>query len=130
MIKIVYKILPVFIIYTDKLSAAVFGGTSKFCFIKIRPRYKDDIGLLNHELTHVKQFYRLSLLHGILVRFSKKYRLKIELEAYKNQLLSYPVEDRERKILYFAKFMSERYDIDKTVDECYKLLKKEIKNNE
>ena len=122
MIKTVYKILPAFIIYTNKLSAAVFGGTSKFCFIKIRPRYKDDIGLLNHELTHVKQFYRLSIVHQYLNHFSKKYRLKIELEAYKNQLLSYPVEDRERKTLYFAKFLSERYGLDKTVDECYKLL--------
>jgi len=127
MIKTVYKILPAFISYTDNLPKGI-GGQAKFCFIKIRPRYKDDIGLLNHELIHVKQFYRLPILNEYLNQFSKKYRLKIELEAYKVQLLSYPVEDRERKILYFAKFMSERYDLDKTVDECYKLLKERAKD--
>ena len=124
MIKTVYKILPAFITYTDNLPE-VMGGWAKFCFIKILNKYKDDIGLLNHELTHVKQFYRLGLFH-VFLTLLKKYRLKIELEAYKAQLLSYPEEDRERKILYFAKFLSERYNLDKTVDECYHLLKKEV----
>jgi len=123
MIKTIYKILPAFISYVDKLPKEK-GGKAKFCFIKILKKYKDDIGLLNHELTHVRQFYRLSVIHEYLNHFSKKYRLKIELEAYRNQLLSYPEKDREKKILYFAKFLSERYSLDKSVDECYKLLRK------
>lgn len=58
------------------------------CRIVIRPKYTHDIGLLNHELTHCKQ-YATNIFHGLLWAFSKKYRLKCELEAYRIQVETY-----------------------------------------
>lgn len=96
MIKFVYKIFPAIVIYNDKLVPNGFGGYTRLFAIFLKNKYKTDEGLLQHELTHVKQFYRIPLLHSYLYMFSKKYRLKCEIEAYKVQLSYYT--DKEKKI--------------------------------
>lgn len=42
--------------YTDVLPAD-FGGTTKGPFIRIRPQYRHDQGLLEHEKFHVRQWW-------------------------------------------------------------------------
>ena len=47
-----------------------FGGTAQGPIIRILPKYKDDIGLLEHEKVHVRQWYTwlaLGLLIGTLL---------------------------------------------------------------
>ena len=66
--------------YTDRLPAFVKGGITLWRFVFIRPQYRDDAGLLNHELTHVRQGWRM-----LLYPFSK-YRPQLEVEAYREQL--------------------------------------------
>ena len=47
-----------------------FGGTAQGPIIRILPKYKDDIGLLEHEKVHVRQWYAwlaLGLLIGTLL---------------------------------------------------------------
>lgn len=81
--------IPHILIYTDRLPENSNGCANAF-IIRIRPSHKDDRGLLEHELIHVKQFWCHGLLiHSVLYRYNKRYRLKCEVEAYRKQL-EYP----------------------------------------
>ncbi|MEA2036915.1 MAG: hypothetical protein U9O94_05365 [Nanoarchaeota archaeon] len=83
------------IIYTDDLPESV-GGRCEYsaipifgkCTIKIKPKYKDDIGLLNHELEHYRQF-RSNPLHALMYEYIDSYRYKCELKAYAEQIKEY-----------------------------------------
>jgi len=84
--------VPDKVIYTDNLNEGVGGNCSYGLFsttIRIRPKYKSDMGILNHEATHSKQFGRLFWAHSILAKFSTKYRLLIEIQAYREQVKIY-----------------------------------------
>ena len=99
----VYKILPAVIIY--KKIAKPFAGKAHAMVVFIDPNYIGDKGLLEHELVHVKQFYRFPF-HGLLYKFNSWYRLKCEVEAYKKQL-----EFNPSKLDTFAGYISERYNL-------------------
>jgi hypothetical protein len=77
--------LPHILFYTDWIKENKGGSTNAFV-IRIRPKYKHDAGIYEHELTHVKQWWRTAGLHSLFYIFSKKYRLKSEVEAYRKQL--------------------------------------------
>jgi hypothetical protein len=109
--------LPHLTIYTDNLPPNVNGRTNAFV-VRIQPRCKDDVGVHNHEYTHVKQWYKVlaiwlafsallvagtydSLgytlapiavagigLHGLLYMFVRSYRLEAEAQAYAEQVRS------------------------------------------
>lgn len=90
------------VIYTDDIDSK-FGGFceypnllsrvfSKPCVIKIRPKYKDDLGLLKHELKHVEQF-NADYFYGLKYKFLKSFRYKMELEAYAEQIKEYQYSD-------------------------------------
>ena len=94
-IKFVYKCLPAFIFYVKDISIIgkwmkekKYLGYTVYNLVFIRKSQVNNKCLLQHELTHVKQVYRtLMVIHGWLYRFSKKYRLKAEAEAYAQQAL-------------------------------------------
>lgn len=102
--------------YTDQM-ADNQAGYARAWFVRIRPKYKDDKGLHNHELTHVAQFWKMFGLHSLMYLASKKYRLKAEVEAYKEQLKYNP----EHKDLY-ADFICKNYGLDVSKEEVLKLL--------
>lgn len=102
--------------YTDDMPAWQ-GGYARAWFVRIRPKHRDDQGLLQHELTHVRQFWRSCGLHGILLLF-KTYRLKAEVEAYRKQLEYAPAGS----INTFAVFIATRYDLGITIEEALKAL--------
>ena len=120
-LKFVYGVLPCVVQYTDNLPEWC-GGRAIYNFIQIRPKYLSDTGLLTHELTHVKQCYRgLFLIYGIRYKFFKDSRFNYELEAYVSQIKTYGSMSKEelmKKIELFAKFISEKYKLDKSVGEC------------
>jgi hypothetical protein len=93
--------------YVDSLPPSM-GGCANGPVIRILKQYKDDVGLYQHELTHVKQWFRTLGLHSFFYLFNQQYKLDAEVEAYKVQAKYY--ED-DRKPL-FAKFISQYYDID------------------
>jgi hypothetical protein len=107
------------IIYTDRIKTGSAGRTNTFV-IRIRPAYKDDIGLLEHEKIHVSQFWRSFGIHGFWYLLSKSYRLDCEVEAYKKQL-EY-AEDREENRRWFANRISTKYGLDITEEDACKLL--------
>jgi len=107
-IKFVYGILPALVFYTDSLPVGT-GGEARGPVVRIRKKYEGtDSGILAHELTHVKQFYRCGLvLHSLRYRFSKAYRLWAEVQAYREQLKHY-TDDRKKA---FALYIVTGYDL-------------------
>jgi hypothetical protein len=102
--------------YTDDIDQK-FGGYAIGPFVRIRPKYKDDIGLHIHEYEHVNQFWFATILsailigiglyvfhvpydyysilaasfgvHGNLYRFYQPYKVYCEVVAYSKQLKVY-----------------------------------------
>ncbi len=105
--------------YTDKFIPAKFGGVCIGPVILIRPKYKDDVGLLRHEEEHRKQWTHTLGLHSLLYAVSRPYRQWAEVAAYREQLKHYP-DDRSAR---FAEFLATKYNLRLTVDEALKLLK-------
>jgi len=84
--KLLLRLIP--IVFTDKMPKA-FAGYFQCYWIKIRPKYRKDVGLLIHELTHFKQFLKLPIVYCYYRMVSAKYRYKCELEAYAEQTRYY-----------------------------------------
>jgi hypothetical protein len=101
-------VIPHILIVTDKVPEGYAGLTQAFV-VRIRPSHKDDRGLIEHELVHVKQFWRSLGLHGVLYLLSKRYRLRCEIEAYRKQLEFSPQEKVERHRKLFKQAIAEKY---------------------
>jgi hypothetical protein len=85
----VYKLLPAFVFFTDNIPEG-FGGMANGPVVRIRKKYENtDEGILQHELTHVKQWYRTLGTLGLWYTFIESYRLKSEVECYKVQASYY-----------------------------------------
>jgi hypothetical protein len=134
--------IPHILHYTDSIEEG-FGGTAQGPYIRIRPKYKDDKGLLAHELEHVKQWWIATILsailiaaglyhfqeplygaigsigvHGILYKLIPAYRLWCEVQAHKVQAKYSP-----HAIALFAKRIATKYDLNISTEEAEKLLK-------
>ena len=107
-IKFVYKVLPVLVFYTDNLDPK-WGGYCYGPVVKIRKKYENDEGLLQHELVHSKQFYRTLTLHGIAYKLFETYRVHSEVEAYKKQASYY--QDKEVSYQWMADAILQKYDV-------------------
>lgn len=137
--------------YTEDVPNGHAGG-SRFWMIWIKPAYKDDQGLFQHELEHVHQFwiitglmtsllgilglvfYPLLLIalplcltvHNSLMTVCKPYLLWCEVRAYKKQLQFPPASTGD--VLQFkrtyAGFLADpkMYGLNITVDKAFTLL--------
>jgi hypothetical protein len=105
--------------YTDKFIPERFAAYTIGFVVLIRPRSKNDVGLLYHELTHVKQFWHNPLM-GLFYKFSKASRQKYEVEAYKVQLTYKP--DKEVYKSLYAQYLSTNYNLDITKEQAIELL--------
>ena len=129
--------------YTEKLPNG-FGGTAQGPFIKLLPKYKDDTGLIEHEKTHVRQWYTVLglgllfctslmllvsvslwplyglalFLHQLLYKFVRPYRRWCEVKAYRKQITAGGYACNEFAITTLV----EKYDLDLSVDEARALL--------
>lgn len=101
------------VFYTNKHVDKDKAGKAIACFIFIKPEYKDDIGLLIHEQTHVKQFWRKPFTHCYKL-LKQEYMLECELEAYANQIEYYVIHDganQQYLVEYFANKIFEGYGL-------------------
>jgi hypothetical protein len=119
MIRFVLGILPALVIYTDKLPKDWQGGVTQGPVIRLRPKYKDDPGILAHELVHVRQWYLTLTLHSLLHLLVPRYKLWSEVQAYREQAKHY-AEDRRPQ---FAEFLASRYGLDITASQALERLK-------
>lgn len=95
------------VFYTTTFVGDDYAGKSFGPFIFIKPQYKDDVGLLEHEKIHVQQFWRHFPIFGLLYRVFKHRRMCFEVEAYAEQSKHY-TDDRIPK---FAQLISEKYNL-------------------
>jgi len=117
-IKRIYGFIPVPVFYTDKVKEG-FAGVCVGPWVKIRPEYKHDEGLLQHELTHAKQWWRTLGIHGWLVLFRcKKHIFKSEVEAYAVQVTYCPEHLMLSRVDLFAGFIADKYGLDVTREEA------------
>ena len=110
------------IVYTDDLPEGVGGrceapiipmiGT---CVIKIRPKYKDDIGLLKHEIKHSEQ-YSKCFFHGLMYNFFRDYRLECELDAYKCQIDTYGYTTIGQA-MWIVNALYNKYNLDMSIED-------------
>jgi hypothetical protein len=135
--------IPHILRYTDSLPEGI-GGQANGPYVRIRPKYKDDRGLLRHELEHVKQWWIATLLsaaliaaglyhfneplygaigsigvHGLLYKLIPAYRLWCEVQAHKVQAKHSPHD-----VALFAQRIATKYDLDITAEEAEQLLRK------
>lgn len=105
-------------ITTNRFIPERFSATTYGPLILIRPAYRGDKGLLEHEKVHVWQWVWSAGLHGLMYRISRGHRLAAEIEAYREQARYYA--DDRRPI--FARHIATLYDLDITEPEALALL--------
>jgi hypothetical protein len=96
----------------SKFTAQTYGP-----FIFVRPKAKDDIGMLEHEKIHVKQFWESWGTFGLWYWLSKKSRAKYEAEAYREQLKYHP-----DKTEVYAWNLATKYNLGITQDQARAML--------
>ena len=111
------------VFYTNWFIRKWAAGLAIGPLVFIRPRAKEDEGLLQHELVHVRQFWRTFGFHLIMYPLSKKYRLKSEVEAYCASL-KYSQHSLDYFIEYFAEVIATKYRLKITKEEAIELLRK------
>ncbi len=108
------------VFYTNNFVPEGSAGCARGPFIFIRPQYRTDKGLLEHEKVHVGQAVRgLFIFHALLYLLSDKYKLNCEVEAYKEQAKHYE-DDRTPQ---FAVFIADDYGLSITAKDALKLLR-------
>jgi len=110
---------PAIIVYTDNLPQEWAGGWCYGPLILIRPRHKDNKGLLVHELFHSTQFWLTLGIHGILYLLIPKYRYWSEIWAYRRQL-KYSPHSAE----WFSNVISTHYRLKVSEEQALKDLLK------
>ena len=110
--KFVYKVLPVFLIKAPWLVPVRFDAKCFGPLIAFKNRYSfNDSALVQHELEHSKQSYRLPLLHPVLYKLSKEYRYKSELDAFVVQLRCYSKDEQLMFISYYTGLLHQNYNL-------------------
>lgn len=129
--------------YTENIANG-FGGTAQGPFIKLLPKYQNDVGLIEHEKTHVRQWYVVMaiglllctlltlivspflwplhgvapFLHQLLYKIVRPYRRRCEVQAYRIQIaLGGYISDE-----FAVTALIEKYDLGLSVDEARALL--------
>ena len=108
------------VIYTNFLIPKRFDAYNLIIVCLIRPEFKNDNALYEHELTHNRQWKREPFTYPFKYLFSKPYRYKMELEAYTAQLRLYPLKKREEKSIQFARLICTHYGIKGQTEESTK----------
>lgn len=131
--------------YSGQLPSG-FGGSAQGPLITIHPKHKGDDGLLEHEKTHVRQWYLLTglglviavvlalfvspalwaattvvpFLHTLLYKFLRPYRQWCEVQAYRKQIAvgGYLSSD------FAATALVNKYDLNLKATEAAALLAK------
>lgn len=99
----VYKVCPVFTIYTDSFLEQDQSGTCRGLVVIIRPEYRDDKTVKTHELVHAKQAYRGLFFNWVRAAYDRQYLAKIECEAYATEIKN------TNQIPYYAHMIQKEY---------------------
>jgi hypothetical protein len=109
-IRLIWKFIPI-VIFISNWMPKRFSGYHVGATVIIRPEYADDEGLIQHELTHVKQNIRTLGLSGIRQIWDKNHKLNRECEAYAVQLTHVNKKDYEVLKTRFVNYMYSKYNL-------------------
>ena len=119
-VKFVYKVLPVLLIKAPWLVPKRFDAMNYGLFVAFKEaiKYKSSAyaPLVQHELEHTKQFFKLPILHPLLYALSKQYRYKSELDAYVKQLQCYSEDDQLILIPRICDILYKNYNLNSYKD--------------
>jgi hypothetical protein len=104
------------IFFTNFSIPSKFAGFTRGPFIFIRPSHKNDEGLIAHEKVHRNQWFRTLGFHSLMYIVSTDYRLKSEVEAYKEQMKFGLTKEKA------ASYIANKYGINITIEDAMKLL--------
>lgn len=104
-------IFPVLFLVRNR--AIRYTAQTYWFFVIIDTGSVTDEGLIQHELCHVKQCYRLPVIHVILYNFCKRYRYYAELQAFKISI-KYGMEK-----YIAANKLSNDYNLNVGFHKCY-----------
>lgn len=133
-----------YLIKFSKKLPSDFGGTAQGPLIKLLSKYKDDIGLIEHEKTHVRQWYAVLVLgmllsalltllaspslwplfgltpflHQLLYKLIRPYRRGCEVRAYRKQISTGGYASNE----FAVSALVDKYDLSLSMDEARALL--------
>jgi hypothetical protein len=110
---------PTLIFYTERFMKDWQGAAARGPFVTIREKYRDNRGLLEHELFHSLQWWMTLGLHSLLYLFVPKYRYWSEIWAYRRQLKYSPGRER-----LYAGFVATHYNLKVTEEQVLKDLMK------
>ena len=119
---LLHIIIPLSTFIPKRFAAFVFGP-----IIFVRPAYRNNIPLIEHEKVHVHQFWRTFGTHGLWCQFNKEYRLRSEVEGYAVQIKKREELGMSPRVELYAGFISTHYNLDVTVEEALELLVKQHK---
>ena len=105
--------------YTDRFIPSTARGCCRGFMIFIRPQYREDRGLLEHEKVHRRQWLRTLSLHSLLYLFVPEYKLHAEVEAFREQARWY----EDDRLPHFAKIIATKYGLNVTEQAALKLLR-------
>ena len=95
-IKFVYGILPAFVFVSDRLVKDGASAQARGPLIFMKPglatAFANGRAVLEHELVHVRQWYRTVFTHPFRYKLSQVYRANAEIEAYRAQSKVYPLD--------------------------------------
>jgi len=109
-IRLIWKFIPI-VIFISNWMPKKFSGYHVGTTVIIRPDYADDEGLIQHELTHVKQNIRTLGISGIRQYFDKNHKLNRECEAYAVQLQYVPQPQQDVMKKRFVNYIYSKYDL-------------------
>lgn len=104
------------VLQTRRLIPAGFDGFTVGPVVLVRPG--TSTALLAHEQAHARQFWRFLGCNGVLYQVSRRWRLRLELEAYRAQL----AVAGPPAVLQLSAALASQYDLDITQEEAYRLL--------
>lgn len=100
-----------------------FDGFTPGPLILLRPGASD--ALIEHEKVHVRQFWRSWGLMGVLYLASRRWRLRYEVEAYREQLRHSPPGAAHA----LARFLAGKYRLKISEAEAYRLLTQDLQDD-
>ena len=109
-IRLIWNFIPILIFISNWMPKR-FSGYHVGTLVLIRPDYKDDEGLIQHELIHVKQNIRTLGWSGIKQIWNKNHKLNRECEAYAEQLKYVPANQYKTVSTRFVNFMYTKYNL-------------------
>lgn len=124
-IRLVYGVLPAFVTWIDTLPVNNKAGETHKCFITLLTSLKGQEPILQHELQHVRQWYRSFVPWLPELTVQQK-----EVQAYKWEARFYPEDDtqerRDQRLLTFAVILSINYPFGLSTADALALLKEPL----